>query len=119
MNCHLQAPTSAKREKHRRTHDEMHEILLPRCATYKEGPQKSENGRAAQDAPEDKDQGPHVSLPGKVEPGKLHLGFGISSALYLYGYNTFGVHIRVLLVGEFQLSYSFVLIRSRVHHTFS
>ena len=33
--------------------------------------------------------------------------------LYLDGYGTFGVHIRVLLFGEFKLSYSFVLIRLR------
>ena len=76
MNCHLLAPTSAKRGKHRRTHDKMHKILLPRNATYKEVPQIRGNGRATQDAPEDKAQGPHVSLPEKVEPGKLHLGGG-------------------------------------------
>ena len=32
---------------------------------------------------------------------------GVSSALYLDGYGTFGVHIRVLLFNEFKLSYSF------------
>ena len=52
----------------------MDKILLPKNATYKEGPQIRGNGRATQDAPEDKAQGPHVSLPEKVEPGKLHLG---------------------------------------------
>ena len=76
MNCHLQAPTSAKQGKYKRTHDKMHKILLPRNATYKEGPQIRGNGRATQDAPEDKAQGPHVSLPGEVEPRKLHLGVG-------------------------------------------
>ena len=62
MNCHLQAPTSAKRGKHWRTHDEMHKILLPRHTTYKKGPQIRGNGRATQDAPKDKAQGPHVSV---------------------------------------------------------
>ena len=76
MNCHLQAPTSAKRGKHRRTHDKMHKILLPRNATYKEGPQIRGNGRATQDAPEDKAQGPRVSLPEEAEPKNLHLGVG-------------------------------------------
>ena len=76
MNCHLQAPTSAKRGKHRRTHDKMHKILLPRNATYKEGPQIRGNGHATQDAPEDKAQGPRVSLPEEAEPKNLHLGVG-------------------------------------------
>ena len=76
MNYHLQATTFAKQGKHRRTHDEMQKILLPRNATYKEGPQIRGNGRATQDAPEDKVQGPHVSLPEEVESRNLHLGFG-------------------------------------------
>ena len=76
MNCHLQVPTSAKQGKHRRTHDKMHKILLPRNATYKEGPQIRGNGRATQDAPVDKAQGPHVSLPEEVELRNLHLGVG-------------------------------------------
>ena len=54
----------------------MHKILLPRFATYKEGSQIRGNGRATQDAPKDKAQGPRVSLPGEVEPRKLHLGVG-------------------------------------------
>ena len=52
----------------------MHKILLPRNATYKEGPQIRVNGRAMQDAPEDKAQGPCVSLPEEAEPKNLHLG---------------------------------------------
>ena len=72
----------------------MHKILLPRNATYKEGPQIRGNGRATQDAPEDKAQGPPVShleecgpgaappgvgrTPGSAEPGQayvqVHLG---------------------------------------------
>ena len=62
MNCHLQEPTSAKQGKHRKTHDEMHKILLPRYATYKEGPQIRGNGRATQDAPQNPSEGPHVSV---------------------------------------------------------
>ena len=54
----------------------MYKILLPKNATYKEGPQIRGNGRATQDAPKDKAQDPHVSLPEKVEPGKLHLWGG-------------------------------------------
>ena len=54
----------------------MHKILLPRYATYKEGPQIGGNGRATQDAPEDKAQGPDVSLPEEVEPRNLHRGVG-------------------------------------------
>ena len=76
MNCHLQASTSAKQGKHRRTHDEMYKILLPRYAPYKEGPQIRGNGRAMQDAPEDKAQGPCVSLPEEAEPRNLHLAVG-------------------------------------------
>ena len=37
-----------------KTHNEMHKILLPRYATYKEGPQIRGNEHATQDAPEDK-----------------------------------------------------------------
>ena len=44
MNCHLQAPTSAKQGKHRRTHDEMHKILRPRNATYKEAHKSEKTG---------------------------------------------------------------------------
>ena len=40
----------------------MHKILLPRYATYKEGPQITENGRAMQDAPQNPSEGPHVSV---------------------------------------------------------
>ena len=76
MNCHLQAPTSAKQGKHRRTHDEMHKILRPRNATYKEGPPIRGNGRATQDAPEDMALGPPVSQPEEAEPKNLHLGVG-------------------------------------------
>ena len=52
----------------------MHKILLPRNVTYKEGPQIRGNGRATQDAPEDKAQGPPVShleedAPGGGPPG--------------------------------------------------
>ena len=54
----------------------MHKILLPRNATYKEGPQIRGNGRATQDAPEDKAQGPRVSLPEEAGPKNLHLGVG-------------------------------------------
>ena len=54
----------------------MQKILLPRYATYKEGPQTRWNGRATQDAPEDKAQGPCVSLPEEAEPKNLHLGVG-------------------------------------------
>jgi len=72
----MQAPTSAKQGKHRRTHDKMHKILLPRNVTYKEGPQIRGNGRATQDAPEDKAQGPPVSLLEEAEPKNLHLGVG-------------------------------------------
>ena len=68
MNCHLQAPTSAMQGKHGRTHDEMDKILLPRYATYKEGPQIRGNGRATQDAHEDMAQGPPVSHPEEDAP---------------------------------------------------
>ena len=68
--------TSAKQEKHGTTHDEMDKILLPRYATYKKGPQIRGNGRATQDAPKDKAQGPHVSIPEEVELRNLHLGVG-------------------------------------------
>ena len=54
----------------------MHKILLPRNVTYKEGPQIRGNGRATQDAPEDKAQGPRVSLPEEAGPKNLHLGVG-------------------------------------------
>ena len=54
----------------------MHKILLRRNATCKEGPQIRGNGRAMQDAPEDKAQGPRVSLPEEAEPKNLHLGVG-------------------------------------------
>ena len=54
----------------------MHKILLPKNATHKEGPQIRGNGRATQDAPEDKAQGPRVSLPEEAEPKNLHLGVG-------------------------------------------
>ena len=54
----------------------MHKKLLPRNATYKEGPQIKGHGRATQDAPEDKAQGPCVSLPEEAEPKNLHLGVG-------------------------------------------
>ena len=76
MNYHLQATTFAKQGKHRRTHDEMQKILLPRNATYKEGPQTRGNGRTTQDAPEDKAQGPRVRLPEEAGPKNLHLGVG-------------------------------------------
>ena len=52
----------------------MHKILLPRNATYKESPQIRGNGRATQDAPEDKAQGPPVSLPEEAEPKNLLQG---------------------------------------------
>jgi len=82
VNCHLQAPTSPKRGKHRRTHDKMHKILLPRNVTYKEGPQIRGNGRATQDAPEDKAQGPHVSVHEEDTPrgGPLGIGRPLGSA---------------------------------------
>ena len=74
MNSHLQAPTSAKWVKHRRTHHKMHKILLPRNATYKEGPQIRGNGRATQDAIEDKAKA-HLSVTQrKVDPGQHSLG---------------------------------------------
>ena len=74
MNCHLQAPTSAKQGKHGRTHDEMDKILLPRYATYKEDPQIRGNGRATQDAIEDKAKA-HLSVTQrKVDPGQHSLG---------------------------------------------
>ena len=57
-----------------KTHDKMHKILLPKNATHKEGPQIRGNRRATQDAPEDKAQGPPVSLPEEEEPKNLHLG---------------------------------------------
>ena len=76
MNCHLQAPTSAKQGKHRRTHDKMHKILLPRNVTYKEGPQIRGNGRATQDAPEDIAQGPPVSHPEEGGPEAAPCGVG-------------------------------------------
>ena len=62
MNYHLQATTFAKQGKHRRTHDKMHKILLPRNVTYKEGSQIRGNGRAMQDAPQNPSKGPHVSV---------------------------------------------------------
>ena len=54
----------------------MHKILRPRNATYKEGPQIRGNRRATQDAPEDKAQGPCVSLPEEAELKNLHLVVG-------------------------------------------
>ena len=54
----------------------MYKILLPRYATYKEGPQIRGNGRATQDALEDKALGPPVSLPEEAELKNLHLGVG-------------------------------------------
>ena len=54
----------------------MHKILLPRNSTYKEGPQIRGNVRATHDAPEDKAQGPRVSLLEEAEPKNLHLGVG-------------------------------------------
>ena len=54
----------------------MHKKLLPRNATYKEGPQIKGHGRATQDAPEDKAQGPCVSLPEEAELKNLHLEVG-------------------------------------------
>ena len=50
-----------KAGKNRKTHDEMQKLLLPRYVTYKEDPQIRGNGRATQDAHEDKAQGPPVS----------------------------------------------------------
>ena len=93
MNCHLLAPTSAKREKHRRTHDKMHKILLPRNATYKEDPKIRGNGLATQDAPEDKAQGPRVSLPEEAEPKNLHLGVGRPLGLAEPGQTLVQVHL--------------------------
>ena len=76
MNCHLQAPTFAKQGKHRRTHDEMHKILLHRYATYKEGPKIRGNGRATQDSPQNPSEGPHVSVHEEDTPGGGPLGVG-------------------------------------------
>ena len=76
MNCHLQAPTSAKQGKHRRTHDEMHKILLPKYATYKEVPQIRGNGRTTQDAPQNPSEGPHVSVHEEDTPGGGPPGLG-------------------------------------------
>ena len=54
----------------------MHKILLPRNATYKEGPQIRGNGRATQGAPKDKAQGPPVSHPEEDAPEGGPLGVG-------------------------------------------
>ena len=70
----------------------MHKIS-PRCVTYKEGPLSRANRRATKDAPEDKAQGPHVSLPGEVEPGKLHLGVGRSPGSAEPGQASVQVHL--------------------------
>jgi hypothetical protein len=54
----------------------MHKILLPKDATYKEGPQIRGNGHATQDAPQDKAQGPLVSHPEEGGPGAAPPGVG-------------------------------------------
>ena len=54
----------------------MQKILLPRYVTYKEGPQIRGNGRAMQDALEDKAQGPPVSHPEEGGPGAAPCGVG-------------------------------------------
>ena len=54
----------------------MHKILLPRNTTYKEGPQIRENGRATQDAPEDKAQGPPVNHLEEGGSGAAPCGVG-------------------------------------------
>ena len=46
------------------------------CITYNKSPPGRANGHAKQRTYENQHHGPHVSLPGKVEPGKLHLGVG-------------------------------------------
>ena len=76
MNCHLQAPTYAKQGKHRKTHDEMHKILLPRNATYKDGPQIRQNGHAKQDAPKDQHEGHPTSYPEKDKLEGAPFGLG-------------------------------------------
>ena len=51
-----------------KTHNEMHKILLPKNATYKDGPQIRQNGHAKQDAPKDQHQGPPTSYPEEDRP---------------------------------------------------
>ena len=95
MNCHLQAPTSAKQGKHRKTHNEMQKILLPRYVTYKEGPQIRGNGRATQDAPEDIAQGPPVSHPEEGGPEAAPPGVSRTPGSAELGQAVVQVHFRV------------------------
>ena len=62
--------------KHRKTHDEIHKILLPRNATYKDGTQIRRNGHAKQDAPEDQHQGPPTSYLEEDWPEGAPFGLG-------------------------------------------
>ena len=72
----MQAPTSAKQGKHRKTHDEIHKIVLPRNATYKDGPQIRRNGHGKQDAPKDQHQGPPIIYPEEDRPEGAPFGLG-------------------------------------------
>ena len=65
-----------KAGKTQKTHDEMHKILLPRNATYKDGPQIRQNGHAKQDAPKDQYKGPPISYPEEDRPEGAPFGLG-------------------------------------------
>ena len=71
----------------------MHEILLSRYATYKEGPQIRGNGRATQDAPKDKARGPLVSHPEEGGPGAAPCGVGQPYGLAEPGLQYVQVHL--------------------------
>ena len=54
----------------------MHKILLPRYATYKEGPQTEETSAPRKMHLRIRLRAHMSACQGKVEPGKLHLGVG-------------------------------------------
>ena len=64
-----------------KTHDEMHKILLPRNATYKDGLQIRQNGHAKQDAPKDQHQDPPISYPEEDRPEGAPFGLGRPNGL--------------------------------------
>ena len=74
MNCDLQAPTSAKQGKHRKTHDEIHKILLPRNATYKDGHKSDETGTPSKMHPRISTRAHLPIIQKKTGPREPHLG---------------------------------------------
>ena len=59
-----------------KTHDEMHKILLPKNATYKDGPQIRQNRHAKQDAPKNQHQDPPISYLEEDRPEGAPFGLG-------------------------------------------